>query len=480
MQNTHLVKPHYNTGGFIVYLCSVLFLLLPVLVGSGTGVSIVFFVCGLFMVSFFLTVKSPKESYWIQLISIYFAAFLCMPVVKISQNFAFVSVLSGFKDIVLFGAVLAALIRFRKKEKLMGEWAVIQFLAVYVLYFVVSPKSVASLASFREVFSLVLYYLIGRYFYGYFISYKKMISAFVFVAAVMAVFGIVERFFWSSELWSIWGASDFFMAKFQNANFTYSLREGLPKHWFTFSGDGFDRRLVSTVGDATSAARSLSAAFVFVLIAGIFSFKLRLFILPVLSVAILLTLGRGGMLVAAIGLAGWVLLKNRAMGVLASLGIVVAAIFMSSSSAHSGNFDRHVTGLVRGVGAAISTPFGHGLGTSGTMAIIYSSGHDEERVEESMVGSIGYQVGAVGLLSYFVFFSSILRRVGEGVNVAKYSDRSEYRMKYCLFTLLLGVFVTSFLASSALSPVAAAPAMMIAGAYIGKKQRSSIYARGFK
>ncbi|MBB3048811.1 hypothetical protein FHR99_003085 [Litorivivens lipolytica] len=433
--------------------------------------SVVFFIACTFIAGTAIAHKNARQAFIVQLFVLYWMTFASMPLASASQSFVFVIISSGLEDIFLAATLTAASLNKGFWKAASAEYSAIFLILVFLIYFVRAGVSIAAIASFREIFVLVAFYLIGRAFYSYSINSDyaaKVITGFMLS---LAIFGIIERLFWNS-LWGLWGATDYFLIKFQNANFAFSLRDELPQHWFTYTGQGFTRRLVSTVGDATAAARAMSVGFILSIIYFGPRKSWSLLSSILLAIAIFLTIGRGGMVLAGFGVAFWLMLKHKLLGYIALSFLAMAFILASTSGSHSSNFERHMTGLTRGLESIPAKPLGHGLGTSGTMAIIYSSGHNDERVEESLVGSIAFQTGVFGLSAYFIFFGSLIKRIIQVEPV----DTKTAKMRMACLAMLSGILFTSFFASSAISPVAAAPGLLLAGVLISEHNLQKTYA----
>src|SRR4029434_970118 len=126
--------------------------------------------------------------------------------------------------------------------------------------------------------------------------------------------------------------------------------------------------------------------------------------------------------------------------------MVVVLISFALFDPEGGSATRHLEGLAD-VASALDAPLGHGLGSSGQKAVLYA-GEVDEKISESYLGGLGYQMGIVGVLAYMVFvaavvlrFMVLIRRFGRAPGA-----RDVWDQLLLALSLAGGIFATSLLA----------------------------------
>jgi hypothetical protein len=118
---------------------------------------------------------------------------------------------------------------------------------------------------------------------------------------------------------------------------------------------------------------------------------------------------------------------------------IILLIFVALNSAGKNSSYIHVLGLVAPFASSIDVNYfiGHNISTGGGLTGSGSLGLAGGM--ESLVGTLQYQMGLVGVLLYFIIFYKILR--------SKFSSKDEIsRIEYCT---LAGSFINSFLQENA-------------------------------
>lgn len=200
------------------------------------------------------------------------------------------------------------------------------------------------------------------------------------------------------------------------------------------------------------------------------AFILRRWLLGALfCIGIFLSLSKGALLglIIVLLLGFWHLWRGNApLRLLVLFGtLVVAALLPILSSEGKGSFWVHLEGAQRGVGAAVSSPLGHGLGTGGNWTGITTGTVDLETGSESGFGVIGYQLGIVGLLVVASFFIwQVWLRGGKRLISSPTTSFS--------LGLVLALAVLLFLQENALSASAAFPLWWLIGRTTPKARES--------
>jgi hypothetical protein len=345
----------------------------------------------------------------------------------------------------------------------------IAFGGIYFLYFVLSPAELFVRAvSLREGFMIVALYAVGRLSGLDNAGLAWFVRSCVIVAVVVCAFGYVERFLFSNADWHYLGAAAYAEQKWGTTEWT---QNGVPDNWSTWLGHDYVRRMVGPVGDPTSLSRFLALPVLALLFTpwlwtrrpgGLAKHVLLAALLPV---ALVLTLGRGGLVIVLGGVLVWAYVRRPVLTVLFGAPVmVVVLISFALFDPEGGSATRHLEGLAN-VASALDAPLGHGLGSSGQKAVLYA-GEVDEKISESYLGGLGYQMGIVGVLAYMVFvaavvlrFMVLIRRFGRAPGA-----RDVWDQLLLALSLAGGIFATSLLANSAIAPISAALGLIYSGA----------------
>jgi len=382
------------------------------------------------------------------------------------------------KEIYVSALLVALFVRNgqRIKWKFVDGTAML-FLLVYILYLLISPSGIfLRLVSLREGFMIVAFYFIGRLLMFDWDEISWFTKTVVTLSIPIVLFSYMERFFFSEELWIRMGAVDYVKAKYEGA---IILNNGMPTQWFTFVDGEVYRRMVGPIGYATGLSRFLAFPVIALFLVGDVirqnrsKLTYKIYLMLLFGGAMILTLGRGGMLIVLGSLLIWSLTNfkrnifiSALMLALAMIVVTKASIFNPQGAAPT----RHMSGFLKGVESLQSSPLGHGLGTSGQMAVTYSDSVDE-KVSESYFGSLAYQAGVAGIISYFLFAGTLL------INLFGIFKKTRAGNKYLNDLILLGIcifsgiFVTSMLGNAAVSPLSAGLSLIYCGALITAFQK---------
>lgn len=472
-------------GLFLLFIGLTQMVLTSVIASENNAISTAIYLTIVIVVASVLGRKDRNAALLILVFVLSWQPLLSMPIANIVGSMG-VKSLVATKDIYI--TVLLATLFWRNGKEMRWQYidiiAVI-FVAVYFFYFISSPSNLfGRLVSFREGFMIAAYYLAGRLLLFKQEDIKWLLRVIVIVSTSVVIFGYIERFLFSPELWHEIGAIDYTGAKR-----AVSTRIGgdVPDQWYTYIHGAPVRRMVSSIGDPTALGRFLSLP----LLALIFLkkpinyskkklFSNKLFILLMFAGAVILTLCRGGLLIALGGIFIWTLFAHKTKWQLViSVFLMIAVIFFVITSPildpQSGSPVRHMTGFSKGVEALYKTPFGNGLGTSGQMALYYSQ-DIEEKAGESYFVSLAYQTGIAGIIAYFLFAGAILRNIVRiyRKNKALEIDRDGANMALLGLSVAAGIFATSLLSNAAISPLSAGLSLLYCGTVVGLKNKENI------
>ena len=380
-----------------------------------------------------------------------------------------VKILVASKDI--FAGALLSILFLKNINKIKFhavDYAALVFLLIHVYHFWSPVGIFVRVLSFREGFMIIAYYFIGRLLLLNRIQFIWVLRMFIVLALFVAIFGFIERFIFSEEIWNYLGALEYEVAKKGEVNLNHGNL--VPGKYFTFIGAEVKRRMVATIGDAASFSRFLSFPMLIIFYLGTLLFPsprnrpLMILIGIILASSILLSFGRGGLLICIVGLSILLFNKKPVLSLLILIPGLLLLAQLTIFDIQSGSAFRHITGFMRGYNALVAMPLGHGLGTSGGKALYYAQDEVEEKVSESYFGSLAYQLGLPGLITYFAFFILMIRKLFVlSRNKHKIHEAGKNKIPLLAFSLAVGIFSTSMLAQSAVSPISAGLSLVFCG-----------------
>lgn len=378
----------------------------------------------------------------------------------------------------------------RKKHRwVFVDVAAMLFVTVYILYMVVSPASFFTrLVSFREGFMIVAFYFVGRLSGLDQTKLRTVLRIVVMIAVLVALFGYIERFVFNNSTWNQIGAGEYMAMKFGPGNPGTGLMDGIPSQWYTYvggAGSGYKllRRMVGPIGDATSLSRFLAfPILVLIFVKNLFGKRPRFLVLRgvlmfTLGGAVLLSLGRGGMVIVLGGILLWLFVRNRWVAIM--LGVFSLLLMTSTTlfDIQSGSNARHISNLIKGIQVLQISPLGRGLGTSGQLALSFGEKvGEEEKVRESYCASLAAQMGFPGLGAYLLFVATLLSKLYSIFRKDRVDLNGEIGgMALLGLASIGGMFVTSALANSAVAPISAGLPLLFAGAIVGMQQNRLLH-----
>jgi hypothetical protein len=323
--------------------------------------------------------------------------------------------------------------------------AALAFAATAVVY-VVLPQDVlggaagpkAELYGLRHHVLPVAAFLAGRALAPGREELRRLVALAIWVAAAVAVVGLVEEYAVSLGAWRTLGAADYFRDQLDFGSYTGP--GGLPENWVLNSSEGVFRRLVSTF------LSPLGSAYLFVLaLLVVAAGVLRGRLVPVASLAVfaalLFTFTRSALLALAGGLVVLALALRRpaplaAAAAVVAVGIGFAAAFPSlapetrffpedlaiqaqiaeeKGGLPEGNpvevgfsdpsSKSHLAELERGADSLGGHLAGYGPGNSGQTALRFGV---NSRAGESVYLELGADLGVAGLLFWVAFSALVL------------------------------------------------------------------------
>ena len=289
------------------------------------------------------------------------------------------------------------------------DWLALGFVVLVAIYFVVSvvlnPAGLHSeLIYARRFASLPIIFLAGRLLPPSLQQMDRSLRYLVGLAILVALFGIIERLVLGDWFWTRLLDVSHVRSSLVDQGFASNrshLIHDMPANWFTFVSGVPVRRLVSTFLEPTTLGLFLA----FAIATGAFAmagWRARrrvgwVVAMSILTVTLILTLGKGGYL--ALLIMGAVALlraaRSNALLILLLAGIIVGVGLLVGQFLPLGaNLDRHLAGLGSGMLHVLTDPLGSGLGSTGFWGVQSSIGND------STLGAVASQLGILGAVVY--------------------------------------------------------------------------------
>lgn len=288
-----------------------------------------------------------------------------------------------------------------RRPFVMADVAAVAFCAIVGVSVLVSDTDLGDrlLAARRLAFGPLLY-LAGRMLLPRVRELERGVRAIVILGIAVAAFGLVERLLLGASFWrDVVGIGRYFTTNIDGGLMpeVAKLSDGLPANWITRIGDWRLIRLVSTFLEPTTLGMFLALVLVLVPRVG-FRPRVRWLVFGAVGLALLLTWGKAGGLIAVITLVFVAIGASRATaGRVLTAGVILAAVALAIGLILPLNVPAHLAGLRSGIYAALDVPLGRGLGATGYWGDLAKVGLD------SSIGTIVAQLGVFGLLAWCIW-----------------------------------------------------------------------------
>lgn len=360
-----------------------------------------------------------------------------------------------YKEIILWGAVLYSFICSCKIKKYIMP--IFMFMLIIMAYFFVGEATVyGRLISFRQLMTPIILILYGRTLKLKQEEIKSYFSFIINLGIVQAFFGILERFVLGDAFWKAINIQKLFETK----GFSRWVLSELPGNYYSY--DLYNimgvriRRLVGFSTDPLLTAHYLAFCIVILLFAGRnFKKMSRIICLGICTVACVLTLSKGAILIVGIAYLYKIWLTNKKI----AIGLIGIFIIFAVTLIRTNLFMTvaiHAEGLWSSV--SIKSFIGNGIGTAGNLA---SLNGESSTAGESYFGMVIGQIGYIGL---FVFLYVIYRMIK--ISLRKYSDTYVYSM----VAYIIAVILEATMSESAINFVGSGCAFIILGIYSNQKK----------
>lgn len=376
--------------------------------------------------------------------------------------------IAAWKEVLL--AIVLAIVCIRavigKSEKTQVTWADFWILALFLTaicyLFTANPLLNAALPvqaqvmGVRDAVYFMLIYFVGRATPELIESESGARRLFMLIL-VTCIIGIIERIFVSPEMLVAVGVASYFQDFLGVSAFTTGNEYGLPLNYWTFiAGRPFRR-----AGSVYLSGQGFAVPFLlFFPIATSYVFwrakriPMQVFGYLIICTALLLTLTRMTIMIAAIQLVLFVVLMKRPEWAVAGISVMgllfVAAFIMipgfptfvwQTLSWQEGSSVSHMNDWLRGATAFFERPWGWGLGTADQTAVRaglkYITG-------DNLFLKYGVEMGVVGLLLLIL----VLYSIGQtGLTLFRSAqDESSQRMGIVLWLASVGIAINGITA----------------------------------
>jgi len=425
------------------------------------------------LLAFLLGWQSAKAAFLVLLIILPWQPLFSMPLAE-GLGSAGIKMLVATKDIYI--AVLLPTLYLKNSKRIkwnFADMATLPFLLIYILYMVISPAGLfIALVSFREGFTIIAFYLVGRLGRLGYPEVKWLLKAMLIIAIFVALFGYIERFFFDELTWTNLGVGAYMEAKQGTLRSRFDVVGEIPKNWFSRVNGNLVRRMVSGIGDPTSLSRYLSLPILTLLfLPEMFhpskeNKVARFAIFCFLTGALILTFGRGGLLIVIGGIILWSVF-NRPKLALMIVPILASIFFVAPLfDFNSGSIPGHIESATNGIRQLFVTPLGLGLGTAGQKALSFSS-NAITGTGESYVAALAFQTGILGVATYSLFIAAVSLVLFKRYRQAKrLQDKTGRQLAMLGLSVILGIYITSAFANSAIAPISAGPSLLYCGAFL--------------
>jgi hypothetical protein len=358
-----------------------------------------------------------------------------------------------------------------------ADWLALLVIAIVATYLAVQVASQpadlsAEIVYARRFASLPVMFLAGRLLLADRDEFDLALRYLVAVAFAVALFGLIERLLLTDRFWTDFVHVDVFRRAIVNEGFgspRARLPGGIPANW-TATLQGLElRRLVSTFLEPTTLGMFLALGFIVGVADNLRAHtgrrSLSWLVVAVIGLALVLTLGKGGALVVVVAMAGIVFRVSRAnayrflaVGAAVVLGLLLVAQLLPVAT----NVNRHLGGLLTGVGQLLTHPLGTGLGSTGYWGEIRRIGND------STIGAVAAQTGVLGAVAYVGWLGAVVF----GLLPASAPENVVDPFRRALAGTTLGLLAVAFLSNSASGLTGSAFYLLFAGWLLAVPRRS--------
>ncbi len=310
--------------------------------------------------------------------------------------------------------------------------------------------------SYRATVAFAGLYFLGRFMDHDRNSLRKFMAALIIAGFAANMFGLVERFFFSSGLWAELGRN--FWTSQQN---DVAFLNGLPINFYTYLSYFRVRRLISSYGDPliVGFANIFTLVLLYQMITNrtggevnIFN-KFKYAAFAVIGIATLLSLTRAAIIGALIGIfvSSMFHIGKKSLALAALIAVSLCCIVLFSSAGQvlinatinlkDPSTVGHLAAYAVGIQNIIRHPMGMGLGYGGY--VTQFTGQGARGAGESLFLTIAVEKGIIGLLIFLFFVFSLLLFLKRNVSYLNDNPASVI-LAITIFSSAIAYFMASF------------------------------------
>lgn len=360
-----------------------------------------------------------------------------------------------YKEIILWGTVVWTLcVRTKIKKSNISVICFIGYLIVSMLYG--RADIYTKFVCFRQLMTPVILVLYGQCLNISKDEEKIFLQYVVNLGVFQAIFGLLEEFVLGDNFWLMLNISKLYETK----GFSRWILSGMPGNYYSadfyFIIGKSVRRLVGITTDPLLTAHFLAFCVVILLFTTNQNINKRNFQITLLTLAIVLTLSKGAILIVAIAFLYKVWIRNKKIAIIlisfasaGLIGIIQSNILQTISI--------HLAGLT--TATDILSFFGGGIGTSGNLA---SLGGTSATSGESYFGMILGQIGLLGLILFIWMIKKMTKLV--------LATKNESYV-YAIIAYIIAVMIEAIVSESAINFVGSGIAFITLGIFTLKREK---------
>jgi hypothetical protein len=299
------------------------------------------------------------------------------------------------------------------KKRKIDRTEVYSIMAILILlaYMIIRMDfSMGAIASFRQLSIPFIFYMFGRSIRLNNGEFIEIIKCFVYICLVSVIFGLVQVLS-GPALFQAFGMKNYMALKYgfvQYINGFYVPSSMMSFDLYQYTGQ-YIYRMASFLVDPVILAQLLALALLLIFFdknREITNKKTAKMWTALMSVGLILTMGKGGIVIAVLCFVyffGKKTKENKAVSLLAYVVIAMICIVLIMNASSGSSISNHFAGLTDSIEVFKNYPLGKGIGTEGNQALAYRRNESNEVSGESFVGALIAQMGIVGLLIYGVF-----------------------------------------------------------------------------
>lgn len=322
---------------------------------------------------------------------------------------------------------------------------------LFIIYcfvsFVLSNAPFLSKASnLRNFIMPVILLLLGRHLLFSISSTKKIITWLYYISILFCIVGLIEYFIIEDQfLFQLIGVKQVFLAKIG--------QELIPGTLYSNEAGIYIRRMISIFYDPLTTGFFFSIVFAYSLAIKKYTF------LPLILFCLILTYHKAGLLLVIITGSYLIIQKMNIKFIRTSLVVMMFLTLFVTAYFYIMNYPSsaiaHLKGLYGGLSSAIVKPLGYGIGSGGYFSWMYGIVENSKEAyslgADSGIGSMGRQIGALGLILYISWLGILINSLISYRKMIEKNKLVEIRLLNTSIGLLLSYLPLIFLTENIIS-----------------------------